>query len=81
MGHPKICATSLPHLRIERWGTQILRIAEFNDELDGADAAEGGDSGAGDDGEIGSERGDGDKAEVRATGEQLVGAERGGGGV
>ena len=56
-------------------------VAKFDDELDGADAVERGDGAAGDDGEFGRKRGDGDEAEVGAAGEQLVGAERGCGGV
>ena len=49
----------------------------FDDELNGAHAIERSDGAAGDDGELGGERGDGDEAEVGATGEELVGAERG----
>jgi len=51
-------------------------MACFDDELNRADAVERGDGATGDDGEIGRERSDGDKAEVRATGEEFVGAER-----
>lgn len=46
-----------------------------NDELDGAHVIERGDGAVWDDGKIGRERCDGDKAEVGAGGEELVGAE------
>lgn len=53
----------------------------FDDELNRADAVERSDGAAGDDGQIVGEGGDGDEAEVGATSEKLVGAERGLGGV
>ena len=49
----------------------------FDDELDGANFVQRSDRAAGDDREIGRERGNGDEAEVCASGEKLVGAERG----
>jgi len=49
----------------------------FDDELDGADLAQGRDGAAGDDAQLGGEGGDGDEAEVGTAGEELGGALRG----
>ena len=51
-------------------------VRRFDDELDGADFVERGDGAAGDDGKFRCERGDGDEAEVGASGEEFVCAAR-----